>query len=440
MYDKLLKTKSDQYKTSRIMYILEAAIEYFFSIAVGTVYLAKLTAYIGMTDALTGILSAFVSLGCGFQLIAIFLSNKRPVKRWVTLLHVISQTLFAAIYLVPIVPISRTIKTILFVVMLLLAHIIHNIINSPKINWFMSLIEDDKRGKFTANKEIVSLVSGIAFSYGLGFVIDYFEKIGNLRLAFIICGIGLLVLMGLHTITLITSKEKEFEPTEKVSVSGTIKGLLQNKGVLKITIVSVLWSLASCITISFTGTYQAKELAFTTTYSSIIIMVGCFVRALFSFPFGKFADKFSFRSLLNVCYIIEAGAFAINIFTNPSNGGWLYFVFYVLYCVGMAGINSATINLIYDYVEYDQRMGALAIQQTCAGLAGFLITLAISPMITYIQGKGNVIFGLNLYAQQVLSLLSFVIVVVALIYTNTVIKKLKKAKKTSCKTTEQEEI
>ncbi len=409
------------------MYVLEATVEYFISIAVGTVYLAKLTAYMGLSDALTGILSAFVSLGCGFQLFAIVLSNRRPVKRWVTLLHVVSQTLFASIYLVPVVPISKTVKTVIFVAMLLLAHIIHNIINSPKINWFMTLIDDEKRGRFTANKEIVSLLTGIVFSYLLGFVIDYFEAVGNLRLAFIVCGVGLLVMMGIHTATLLLSKEKEEDVrSEKISLGVTVKNLFNNKGVFKITLLSVLWHLASSVTFSFTGTYQAKELAFTTTYSSIIIMVGCFIRALFSFPFGKIADKFSFRVLLNVCYIIEIFAFGINIFTNPNNGTWLYFVFYVLYSVGMAGINSATINLIYDYVDREQRIGALAIQQTCAGLAGFLVTLIVSPVITAMQKNGNTLFGCNIYAQQILSAVSFIIVIIALAFTNTGIKKLRK--------------
>ena len=72
--------KKDGYEFSRILYIIEAALEYFVSIAVSTIYLAKLTEYIGFSDSLTGILSSFVSLGCGFQMIAIFLANKKPYQ------------------------------------------------------------------------------------------------------------------------------------------------------------------------------------------------------------------------------------------------------------------------------------------------------------------------------------------------------------------------
>ncbi len=415
--------RKDEYKFSRLMYIIEATLEYFVAIAVATVYLAKITTYIGMSDALTGILSSFVSLGCGFQLIAIFLVNKRPVKKWVTAGHIVSQILFSLLYFVPLLDLTSTQRTVLFVIILLVAQIVHNVINAQKVNWFMSLVDDNKRGKFTANKEMVSLLGGVAFSYGLGAVMDYFEGKGDMRTAFIVCGIGLFVLMLLHTATLLLSKEKEVE-FKKVSVKDNLKNLMQNKALFKIIGVSVFWFVANYATISFTGTYQAKELAFTATFSSIIIMVGSVVRAIASRPMGKFADKYSFRKMLSICFIIEAVAFGINIFTAPSNGKWLYFIHYILYCVGMAGINSATINLIYDYVEVEQRTSALALQQTCTGFAGFFVTLLLSPLVSLIQKS-----EFPLYAQQVTSIISFVVVLIAILYINTVIKKLKRVSK-----------
>ena len=72
----------DEYCTSRILYIIEAALEYFISIAVGTVYLAKITSEIGIPDNITGVLTSFVALGCGFQIIAVFLAHKKPVKQF----------------------------------------------------------------------------------------------------------------------------------------------------------------------------------------------------------------------------------------------------------------------------------------------------------------------------------------------------------------------
>ena len=421
-----IKSAADEYRFSRVMYIIEAALEYFISIAVGTVYLARLTAYIGFSDALTGILSSFVSLGCGFQLIAVFLANKRPVKRWVTALHILSQSLFAFIYFVPLFEISKVAKTVLFVAVLLVAHIVHNAINSPKTNWFMSLVEDGRRGRFTANKEIVSLVGGMAFSYALGTVIDHFDAAGDLRTAFILCGVGLVALMVFHSLTLVLSKEKPAEEGEKISTKQTLKELFRNKTLFKIILISVLWNVANYATLSFTGTYQAKELAFTAAFSSVVIMAGSLVRAVFSRPIGAFGDKFSFAKMLTLCFIIEAVAYAVNIFTVPGNGKALYTVHYVLYCIGLAGANSAPINLVYDYVERSQRTGALALLQTFAGFAGFLATLCLSPLVTHIQENGNRFLGMDVYAQQVMSAISLLIVLILIVYMYTVVRKLKR--------------
>ncbi len=414
------ETKKDIYKFSRLMYIIEAAIEYFISIAVGTVYLARITSYIGFSDSLTGILSAFVSLGCSFQLVAIFLVNKRPAKRFVTVWHIISQVLFGLLYFVPLLNVSLLWRTIIFTAILLTAQIIHNIINSHKINWFMSLVDSGKRGKFTASKEIVSLLGGIAFTYFLGKTMDYYESIGDIRSSFIICGIGILILMGAHTCTLILSKEKPSNQ-EHIPVKENLKELLKNKILFKIILIPVLWNIANYATVSFSGTYQVKELAFSTTLSSFIIIVGSLARVIASRPLGILADKYSFRKMLLVCFSIEAIGFGINIFTVPENGKVMYFIYYTLHCIGLAGINSATINLIYDYIEYEQRTSALALQQTLAGIAGFLVTLLLTPLVSFIQNK-----NLPIYAQQITSGISFIVVLIIIVYICTVIKSLKK--------------
>ena len=422
-----METK-DQYKSSRLMYIIEAALEYFIAIAVGSVYLAKITWEIGIPDNITGILTSFVSLGCGFQLIAIFFAHKRPVKRWVTTVHIISQLLFSSMYFVPVLPISQGGKTAILIVALLSAQILHNAINSPKINWYMSLVDESKRGRFTANKEIVSLLGGMIFSYSLGYVMDYFTDTGKLRYGFIICGALLLFLTAMHTLTLVFAKEKDSPSSTKQKI-GDVFSLFKDKTIIKVVGVFVFWNIASYITTSYMGAYQLNDLGFTTGFSSVIIIVGSLARATVSRPFGKFADKFSFCKMLYICFGIEACAFLVAAFTHPGNARVMYIAYYVLYCVGCAGINSSIINLIYDYVDYEKRTSALALVNTVSGFAGFFATLAVSPLVDYVQKNGNEIFGIRLYAQQLLAIGSVVFVLVILIYMVTVISKLKKREK-----------
>lgn len=418
--------EKDIYKTSRVLYVLEATFEYFISLLVTGAYLAKVTSAIGMSDTATGILTSFVSLGCGFQIIAIFLANKRPVKRWVTILHTLNQLFFALIYLVPFVPLNSTQKTVLFVVFLLLGHIINNVVNSPKINWFMSLVDDKKRGSFTASKEMVSLISGMFFSFLVGAIMDHFEMIGNVRGSFIVCGIGVFALTIFHSATLIFSKEKQVEEKEKIPTKKLLSEFLKDKNLFKVILISVLWNVVSYSATPFYGSYQIKELGFSMTFVSILSALYAIVRTIFSRPMGKFADKYSFAKMLNVCFIIMLVGFGINAFTVPENGKVLYTIYYMLYAIAMAGINSAVINLIYDYVDKEKRIGALALKSTLAGFAGFFTTLLVSPLVSFIQQNGNVFLGIHVYAQQVVSVIAFVLLVVLVIYLNVVVTKIEK--------------
>ena len=71
-------------------------------------------------------------------------------------------------------------------------------------------------------------------------------------------------------------------------------------------------------------------------------------------------------------------------------------------------------------------MAALAIKATAGGLAGFLTTLALSPLVALIQARGLTIFGVNIYAQQVTSLIGLVLCVILIVYNTVVVKKIKR--------------
>lgn len=418
--------QNDIYKTSRFLYILEAAFEYFISLLLTGAYIAKVTTEIGMNDSLTGIVTSFVSLGCGFQFIAIFLSHKKPVKRWVSLLHSLNQLFFALVYFVPFFKTSTEAKTALFIVFLLVGYFIDNIVKSPKINWFMSLVDDKKRGSFTATKEIVSLIGGMIFSFIVSTAIDAFEAAGNLHGAFLFCGIGILVLMAAHTCTMIFSKEKPAKKTEKESLKEVIKGLVKEKNLFKVVFLFVLWDIAYYATTPFYGTYQIKELGFSMTYVSVLAALYAIIRAIFSKPLGRYADKHSFSKTLIICFSIQTAAFFINIFTTPANGYVFYTAYYILSAIAMGGISSSTINLIYDNVSIKNRTGALALKNTLAGCMGFLSTLAMGPLVEYIQTNGNTFLGIPVYAQQVLSAFGCLVMVGMLLYLILVVDKLKK--------------
>ena len=99
--------EKDEYRFSRILYIMECMFEYFISILTSGAYLAKLTTTIGISDAMTAILASIASLAGMFQIVSIFLAHKTPVKRWVLPVTFVTQSLVSTLYIIPFLNIKN---------------------------------------------------------------------------------------------------------------------------------------------------------------------------------------------------------------------------------------------------------------------------------------------------------------------------------------------
>ena len=205
-----------------------------------------------------------------------------------------------------------------------------------------------------------------------------------------------------------------------------VRDLVINKNLLKILPVTAAWSLIHSTLTPFLGTYQNKELGFSMLFISAVSAIACLLRAVFSRPMGRFADRYSFSSMLILCFSVQALALAINTFTVPANGHVFFFIYAALNYISMAGINSALINLVYDYVPGRMRTAALAFQSILNGLVGFSTTLIASRLVAYIQGSGNRFLGLNVYAQQVLSAISFAVCLLTILYLCFVVRRIRR--------------
>ncbi len=411
----------DLYKKSRICYIVEATLEYLISILIGGAYLARLTDAVGISDSATGIISSLASCAAVAQLAALAMMNLRSVKRIVVIGHTINQLLFAFLYLTPFVPIAPGMRAIVLGGCLLTGHLISAAIHAAKINWFMALVDNHKRGIFTANKEIVSLLSGMAFTFTMSAVIDHYDAKGDQRGSFILLSITVFVMCVLHTLSMVLSKEKTVSKETVQREKVKIRDLVRNKSMLKVILVSVLWHMINSSVTPFFGSYQNKELGFSMLFVSVVSAIGSLSRVLASRPMGRFADKYSFSKMLVLCFGIQALSALTGVFTVPSNGHVMFIIYFALHYTAMAGINSSMINLMYDYVPSKMRMAALSFQSILGGLAGFLTTLVCSRLLEHIQAAGNRFLGLSVYAQQVLSAISAVFSLLTIVYLCTVV-------------------
>ena len=400
---------NDGYELSRKMYIVEALFEYLISILSSGAYLAKLTTTVGISDSMTAMLSAITSLSSLFQIVSIYLAHKTPVKRWVVPLQFFTTLLFASLYLIPLLGIRKNIALIFFIVMVS-ANALKSITSPIKINWFLSLVPSHERGMYRSKLTIVSVIFGTLFTLGASSVIDSFEKKGDLNGAFATLTAALLVLVVLHIIPLILSKEKHEIVEKRESPFCSVRSLFSNRYYRGALIVFTIHSVASSVTMPYLSTYQINELGFSMTFIAAMDVALNLIWIAALFLLGKLSLKKSNASMLSLAYIFSFLAFTALVFTGSSFSTIAFFTYRVMFLGYNASICVAEQSFIFECTPPEERTSAIAIFTIFTGVTGFICTLAVTPLFNYVQANGFTLFGYSLYAQQLLAIVSALII------------------------------
>lgn len=403
------------------LFIIQAALEYLISIIINGSFLATLTKTLGISDSLTGIISSFISLGCLFQLLSLFIHRPRS-KPLVIGLTLLNQLLYISMYIIPLLSGDRSVKTACFVTSVFIAWVMFYFAHPKKMAWFMSLVDDRERGSFTANKEIISLIAGMIFQFSMGALVDFFAEKGELRTAFVLSAIVLVFMSILHTLCMVFTPEKPIEQRKKVNFTSTLKAISKNKRVLKACIVCIIYYAANYASIPYYATYNINELGFSLKVITLIAISGSISRIFVSRFWGKYADKNSFASMVEKCFMFYAAGTLCYVFASPASHFTRVvplLLYILLHGISMGGINSALTNLVFDYAEPEIRADSLAVCQALSGVVGFLSTLAVSPIVSIIQKNGNSLFGMTIYAQQILSVITLLLIIALIIYIRT---------------------
>ncbi len=420
-----MKTAKTSYNRKKYpFFIAQAAFEYFISILITTTYLTNVLNEVGVSDAVSGIISSFAIFCHMAQMLSVTLGRaKSRIKSVFIILRRINELAFALLYLVPFFDISPNAKTAILVGLLLFGQIVMNYTAPALQNWMGSSVDPRERGSFTAKKEMVSLISGIVFTMVMGRMIDHFEAIGDIKTAFYIISAVIILLSLLHMgSTLAFPKPKEdIMPSQ--SIVKAYKEIIKDKAFRRLIVIDILWQMAASIA-SFNGVYQRNTLQFSMTFISIITMASSLSRATISIPFGRLADKIGWAKMLTLAFGVAGVGYLTLGFTTPYNGAVFYTAYAVFYAVSMAGINGGLVNITFNYIPPERRTTAIGLKFAIGGLVGFLASLLYGGIVAAVQGIDNKIFGITVYPQQLMGFMGAIFSVALIIYIIKVIGRL----------------
>lgn len=415
---------SKEYLSSRNAYTLQCMFEYFVALLSADAFLAKLLKDIGLSDAATGVLSSLITVSFLFQLLSVPLAGKlKRIKKYIILVDTASQLLFAAVFTVPFMPLSFKGKAAAATALILLGYLALYLNNTLCYKWGNSFVSPDNRGTYSAIKEMVSLIAGVVFTLGAGYVVDRFELKGNLHGAFGFLSASMVVVCGFNFICLAKMKELPLaESGASQSIKEIIRHTFGNKNFRNVIILTSISEFARYLTIGFMGTYKTVDLGLSVSKIQIINVAACLARFLISKPLGKYSDRKGFANGYYIGNLMTLAAFLIGVFVSPERG-WLILPFTIIYQMAMSGIGQNNYNMAYCYVDDEYILAGIAVNNSTKGVFGFAASFIGSLILDYVQSCGNTFMGIHANGQQVLSAITAFLMVFALIFNKKVVSK-----------------
>ena len=211
--------------------------------------------------------------------------------------------------------------------------------------------------------------------------------------------------------------EKYSESVKTQSLIDTLKDVFANSDFRKIIYIYLFWYGGERLVSLFINVYLVSDLHLKYTFMSIIAMICAILRAVIIPITGKIADRTSYIKTLNVGVVITVLGFVACAFCMPGKYAELMYIIYtVLYQIGISVFGVGMAVLLYTTPPKDDSAKYFAVNSTINGVAG-LITALVGGLILDILQKANVhLFGVHIFAQQIMSVISTVILAALFVY------------------------
>ncbi|MBP1754045.1 MAG: major facilitator superfamily 1 [Firmicutes bacterium] len=437
IYFMALPESKQDLKSSRIYYTTaDSAAQTIAQLAGGT-FLATLMSHSGISDANIGIITSLVSFAALTQLFLINYFKKMKKYKFLVTVTALQRILFAGLYFVPLLLVKDATKAFLIVIMYFLGQVFVQIGTPASQDWIASLVPSRLRGKYFSIKDSVAVFVVSSLMLICGMILDYFKK-GNIFTGFIIIGIIIFILTVINVVGLSLMKEpklsyvnddgkemhgrlakraKEQEVVEKgQSILSEIKEAIGDRKFRKAFTIQCLFTLAFYICAPFNSSYMINDLALPYTFIMLVSFIFNLYRIYIMPRLGRMADKHGMGKLLRFALFALGLNFLSVAFMMPFNAYPMYILSTFFGSTAWAFVGIGLFGLQLDFFRSDKRMIWLTLTSSVSGLFGFLVSVLGGSILDKLQKLDINLLGQKIYAQQILNLMGFLVILCAVIF------------------------
>lgn len=434
----LPESKSDLKKSRVCFTVGDSAVQTIAQLSGGT-FLATLMSFCGISDANIGIITSLVSLAAISQIFLINYFKKLKKYKFLVCFTALQRLLFTVIYFVPLLSISSGKKGLLIVVLYFTGQIFVQIGTPASQDWIASLVPGRLRGKYFSIKDSIAVFVVSSTMLIGGIILDFFKK-RNLEAGFILIGVIIFLLVAINFVAFSKMKEpklsylntegkemhgrlakkaKESEKTGKgreKAIITEIKEAFQNRKFRKAFTLQSLYTLSFYICLPFNASYQINDLALPYTFIMLIGFIANLYRIYISPKLGRLADKYGMARLLRYTLLALGFNMFANALTVPGNAYPLFILSQFIASTAWAFVGIGLFGVQLDFFLNEKRMIWLTMVSSISGVFGFAVSILGGVLLDMLQKADICILGAHIYAQQVLNLLGFLIMLFTVWY------------------------
>ncbi len=437
IYFMALPESKQDLKSSRIYYTTaDSAAQTVAQLAGGT-FLATLMSHSGISDANIGIITSLVSFAALTQLFLINYFKKIKKYKFLVTVTALQRILFAGLYFIPMLMINDALKAFLIVVMYFVGQVFVQIGTPASQDWIASLVPSRLRGKYFSIKDSVAVFVVSSLMLICGMILDYFKKV-DIFTGFIIIGIIIFILTIINVVGLSLMKEpklsyvndkgkemhgrlakraKEKEAVQKSqSILSEIKEAVGDRKFRKAFSIQCLYTLAFYICAPFNASYMINDLKLPYTFIMLVGFVFNLYRIYIMPRLGRLADKHGMGKVLRFTLFALGMNFLSIAFMMPFNAYPMLIISSFFSSTAWAFVGIGLFGIQLDFYRSEKRMIWLTLTSSVSGLFGFLVSVVGGSILDKLQQLDLNLFGQKIYAQQILNLIGFIIIVLAVIF------------------------
>ena len=336
--------------------------------------------YLGASVAACASIALIPQIGCILQFFSPFLFERfRYRKPIIWLLCVIYRFSAAAMFLLPLLFSSETIRVGTAVALYTIAFASAGIVTPGLQQWTISLVDVEERGVYMAKKDILGVGVNSIVTFLLSRHLDKLMALGQDVEGYQTVGIVCLLLALLDAVLLLNVCERPVEKTVSIQLSDMLQPL-KDRSYRPLLLYNILSSVTSGIATPFLIVYQLRVLGLSHTFLATAGMIAAVSGMAGSYLWGRFSDRHTWDQTIHRSATVGFLCTVAWAFVTPESARMIAPILMTITTACNSGTVIANTNLQYSASPATGKTLYLGVTAAIISIAGCLTTVCSASL------------------------------------------------------------